>query len=237
MGRSLCNSCSDKPCGTGWTTGNALSVLSFQEGLYPVTTLSLFMPSPNPYEQFYVRLRFEREGLFRLLARLYKIRSVYYPCCSFHITPSFFFDRVYYLDKSDGVARFFADRALIDGIIRRRGENSRASWEFVHADVYNTGSSIPPVDMLLSLFGGDHLEHSQRYLRKGGYVVTSSEFSGRDFLEGNPSYRKLTELALRSGEYRVLAGEDMLRRNRKNFTKDLVFRDTAIYSVYVRERY
>src|SRR5690606_26396792 len=106
----------------------------------------------------------------RLMRKALPIKSVLYPCCSFHITPSFFFDTVYYVDKSNAVADFFADQKTIKGIIEPQQEVSNPYWRFFQLDVEQSLSEIPEVDLVIALYGGDVLRHVFAKAKEKGYV-------------------------------------------------------------------
>lgn len=190
------------------------------------------MPRPTPYDQLYVNLQFERAGLFRLVKKLIPVASAFYPCCSYHITPSFFFPRVYYLDKSDTAAAFFKDKAQVDKIIDSRKEVSESHWEFIQADVTDSLDSIPEVDLVIVLYGGDVLKHAFTKARPKGNILTSSDFSADTFLMNDPRYNCLFNVAFQSGEYRVLKSPPERKAKKKAFTEAGVFRDTLVYRVY-----
>jgi len=190
------------------------------------------MPPPTPYHQIYINLQFERTGLFKLIRKILPIKSAFYPGCSFHITPSFFFETVYYVDKSDAVANFFADEKTIKKIIEPRQEVANPVWKFFHLDVEDSLSVIPEVDLVIALNGGDVLMHAFSKAKVKGYVLTSSNFSGEHFLKSDDRYSHLLNIGFQSGEYRIAKGGRDQKVNKSSFTKGNVFRDTGVYGVY-----
>lgn len=192
------------------------------------------MNSTNAYEQLYVKLQFERAGLFRLIKKTFPINMVFYPCCSFHITPSFFFSKVYYLDKSEAVASFFKDEVQVNKIIQARKEVSQSDWRFFHSDLEASLENIPEVDLVIALFGGDVLRHAFEKTKPRGFILTSSEFSGETILSNDNRYKCLSSIAFQSGEYRILKSPIRRKEKKKSFTKNNTFRDTLVYSIYQR---
>ena len=192
------------------------------------------MRATNPYEQLYAKLQFERSGLFKLVRKLLPIRTVFYPCCSFHITPSFFFETVYYVDKSDAVADFFAKEETVNKIIHSRKEVSKSRWKFFQLDIAHSLSDIPEVDLVIALNGGDILKNAIEKARIKGYVLTASEFSGEHFIKNDGRYNHIFNIGFQSGEYRILKGERNPNAKKKSFTKGNVYRDMLRYSVYQR---
>lgn len=192
------------------------------------------MNRTNPYEQLYINLQFERAGLFKLLRKELPIKTAFYPCCSFHITPSFFFETVYYVDKSDAVADFFADDKTIKKIIEPRQEVANPVWNFFHLNVEDSLSVIPEVDLVIALNGGDVLMHAFGKAKMKGYVLSSSDFSGEHFLKSDDRYSHLFDIRFQSGKYRILKGGRDQKAKKSSFTKGNVFRDTGVYGLYQR---
>nr|PZN55056.1 MAG: hypothetical protein DIU61_06455 [Bacteroidota bacterium] len=190
------------------------------------------MRPTNPYEQLYVKLQFERSGLFKLVRKLLRIKSAFYPCCSFHITPSFFFETVYYADKSDTVADFFAKEETVNEIIQSRSEVSKTNWGFFQLNLEDSLDEIPEVDLVIALNGGNVLKNAFEKAKKKGHVLTSSEFSGEGFIKSDARFGHLLNIGFQSGEYRTLKEERKQKKKGKAFTKDNVFRDTLEYSLY-----
>ncbi|PJZ67190.1 hypothetical protein CH371_03785 [Leptospira wolffii] len=69
------------------------------------------------YKKLYKDLNFERAGLFRLLRDMLGSGNVVYPGSGIHITPSFYFRSVTYVDSRDEVEEFFSDPSLIRSVI------------------------------------------------------------------------------------------------------------------------
>lgn len=192
------------------------------------------MHPTNPYDQLYVKLQFERAGLFRLIKKLLPINTVFYPCCSFHVTPSFFFSTVCYLDRSDVVAGFFRDEQQLTKIIQPRKEVASPNLKFFHSGLEDSLDSVPEVDLVIALFGGDVLRHAFKKARRNGYILSSSDFSGESILRNDRRFNCLFHIACQSGDYRLLKSIPEKISRKKSFTKDNVFRDTLLYSVYQR---
>jgi len=192
----------------------------------------ILMNRTNPYEQIYVKLQFERSGLFRLVRKTLPIKSAFYPCCSFHITPSFFFETVYYADKSDAVADFFADTRTVNEIIKSQVEVSKSHWTFFQLDIAHSLNAIPEVDLVIALNGGDVLKHAFKKTKERGYILTSSEFSAEQFVKSDERYKHLFNIRLQSGEYSITKTKRDRKARKRSFTKGNIFRDTFQYGVY-----
>lgn len=133
------------------------------------------------YHSQYRELAFERRELFALLAGELPVQWVLYPGSSIHITPSFCFNRVSYVDRSDEVAAFFADADGVNALIESNCAYARTPfWEFVHADVSHP---LPfregQFDLLLALYSGDAIRSCSRYVVVGGYAIADSDCMDR----------------------------------------------------------
>lgn len=63
----------------------------------------------SSYHRFYSALNFDRAGLFKLIKDEYGCATVLYPGSSIHITPSFYFQHLVYVDISEKAKEFFQD--------------------------------------------------------------------------------------------------------------------------------
>lgn len=70
------------------------------------------MSAVEVYSKTYCDMNFERRGLFELLCQKFPSEKVIYPGCSIHITPSFYFQHVLYIDRSQAATDFFSDEVV-----------------------------------------------------------------------------------------------------------------------------
>lgn len=128
------------------------------------------------YQGFVVEHQLERAGLFELLRERYvAVNTVLYPGCFVHITPSFFFQDVVYVDRNDLARGFFANR---DGVLSKIGSRQkyqqRPQVRFVSQDYTQP---IPVLeesfDLLLALYAGGISRTCGKYLKVGGLLVTN----------------------------------------------------------------
>ncbi|MGI5863952.1 MAG: hypothetical protein ACOX6T_18115 [Myxococcales bacterium] len=128
------------------------------------------------YRDFVIAHGLERLALFELLSnRLGESATVLYPGCFVHITPSFFFQHVVYIDRNDLAAAFFAEekgvRRLIDAHRRYRRE------PYVRFLAQDFTRELPlrenSFDLLLALYAGGISRSCVRYLKEGGLLVSN----------------------------------------------------------------
>ncbi|NTX02191.1 hypothetical protein HUA74_25885 [Myxococcus sp. CA051A] len=128
------------------------------------------------YQGFVVDHQLERAGLFELLReRFVAVDTVLYPGCFVHITPSFFFQHVVYVDRNDLAQGFFANK---DGVLRkissRQQYAQKAHVRFVSQDYLQPIPALEEsFDLLLALYAGGISRACGKYLKVGGLLVTN----------------------------------------------------------------
>ncbi|MFY9218197.1 MAG: hypothetical protein WBJ30_01445 [Tepidanaerobacteraceae bacterium] len=79
----------------------------------------------DSHKRFYVDINFHRTGLFETLKKEYGCNTVLYPDSSIHITPSFYFQHVVYVDISEMAKEFFSDiHSILDYINSKKNISS-----------------------------------------------------------------------------------------------------------------
>ena len=159
----------------------------------------------DAYRSIYKDMNFERLGLFRLMAETYACKEVLYPGSSIHITPSFVFPHVVYVDKSAEAKVFFDDQEEILNFVSRSREYKRKPFlQFLHQDysqplLLRMGS----FDLLLSFFAGRVAPACGQYLRKGGLLLTNQR------KEADKAYELVTAIRFQGGKYRIVSEADV----------------------------
>jgi hypothetical protein len=168
-------------------------------------------PVAQAYKARYSDLNFERLGLFKLVSDTFDCKEVLYPGCSIHITPSFIFPHVVYVDKSQSVREFFANRELlIDFIARNRVYKRKPYFQFIHQDFseplsFEEGS----FDLLISLFSINPITLCEKYLRKGGLLLTNQ----REEADGD--FKPVCSIRFQRGKYQIVSGTDVAQKEPK----------------------
>lgn len=168
----------------------------------------------DSYNSLYKAMDYERLGLLRLIADTYRCREVLYPGCSVHITPSFIFPHVVYVDKSAEAKGFFsAHKEVLDFVARNREYKRKPFIQFLFQD-YSTPLPLQAesFDLLLSFFAGAVAPVCKKYLRTGGLLLTNQ------LTEAGLDFKLTAVIRFRGGKYRFVREEDIpvKRRGRKN---------------------
>lgn len=198
----------------------------------------------NTYKRFYVDMNFDRAGLFETLKNEYACNTVLYPGCSIHITPSFYFQHVVYVDISNTTREFFADiQNILEYINSSKRYKQSAYVQFIHGD-YTKPLPIREenYDLLIALYAGEITKTCKKYVKPGGIILTNNhQKDAEEFL--NDSSITLDGLIYRKGKKYVIEKDidkdfkDILKRhsntkrNMKNTNKGLDYVDNQCYFV------
>ncbi|RQP18076.1 MAG: hypothetical protein EAS52_06685 [Parapedobacter sp.] len=188
------------------------------------------------YHSLYREFNFERKGLFRLLRKTIGDQSVLYPGCSIHITPSFYFRKVLYIDKSQEAVSFFEDKITVASIIQREKEYpASSSFEFVQSNVaVQTLSIHQKFGLLVCLFAGNISSHVLPFIKSGGYVLTANEFSDLAYIQSLNLKLIGTIQANSKSEYKFYSSNDSPKPKppSSKSKKSVTFKDTLTYYLF-----
>lgn len=157
----------------------------------------------NKYDQLYKSLGFERSGLFELIKKTFNPITVIYPGCSIHITPSFYFNHIVYIDKSQSSLNFFSDAdTVMDLINKNKVFKESAYWKFIPKDFKNDlGLRRASYDLLLSLFAGKMIDYCEQYIKPGGIVLTGSFFSDNESIKEKENFKLIGLIKRKNQKY------------------------------------
>lgn len=130
------------------------------------------------YREYVIAPGLERDPVLRALAsRISGAPSVLYPGCFVHVTPSFYFQHVVYVDWNEVAADFFRPMdPVIAAINARRRYTQRPYVRFIEAD-YTAPLPLADAsfDVLLALSSGHVARGCSRYLRPGGILLADDK--------------------------------------------------------------
>jgi len=127
------------------------------------------------YERYYVDIEFEGSGLFEALRLVCPADAVLYQGCFVHITPSFFFSHVVYVDRDPIAREFFLNQESVSRYISKYKKYKRSPY--VHFIAQDYSAAVPladeSFDMVISLFAPKAALICKRYLRNSGILLTN----------------------------------------------------------------
>ena len=162
------------------------------------------------YREYVVAEGLERAPLLEgLAARVTGSPAVLYPGSFVHLTPSFFFQHVVYVDRSDFARDFFSStRGVISLINDKKHYPEAPFFRFLSEDFTE---SLPLMeagfDLMFALYTGGVSHACARYVKRGGWVLSNDHHG--DALEA----ALRTDLALeavveeRRGKARFIDGD------------------------------
>jgi hypothetical protein len=72
------------------------------------------------YHDYHTDRDDERCGLFEVLSKKYNLKTALYPGSFVHVTPSFVFPKVVYVDSHKKASQFFKDKSMYDFVKSRK---------------------------------------------------------------------------------------------------------------------
>ena len=122
----------------------------------------------------------------------YECNKVLYPGSFVHITPSFFFPEVVYLDLDKRCKKLFSDNETIDFINSKKEYNQKPIIRFYEMSFENNlKEQNDYFDLIISQFSGFISKYCTKYLKRNGILLA------------NDSHGDAT-LAYTSGEYDLI---------------------------------
>lgn len=133
------------------------------------------MQPPMLYKQYFIDRDFERLELLRLVNQNGDIRAVLYPGSFVHITPSFIFPEVVYVDNDRKAINFFKHDSADEYIHARKEYPEEAVFRF-HAQDYAKPipESIEGFDFVISQYAGFISQSCKTYLKIGGWLLANN---------------------------------------------------------------
>ena len=92
------------------------------------------MDSLKLYNKYYATRDFERLELLQKIAEKYHVEDVLYPGGFVHITPSFVFPHVVYVDSDKQTAKFFKNPAIYEFVAKKKQYSKPTSIEYHQVD-------------------------------------------------------------------------------------------------------
>ncbi len=154
----------------------------------------------------YEQSRGDLGGMFSILADAFTIDRVLYPGSYVHLTPSFVFPSVVYVDTDRRAKKFFADRLGVETLVNERKQyDGQPEITFHHAD-YTTDLDEPEgsFDLLVSLYAGFVSEACKRYLHVGGWLLANNSHGDASMASIDSDYEFVAAVKHRGDRYRLV---------------------------------
>lgn len=203
----------------------------------------------DSYQKYYTDLNFERSGLFEAVKNHYGCNTVIYPGCSIHVTPSFYFQHVVFIDISEIAKKFFQDTQSVLKLVDNNKKYRQSAYIQFLASDYTSRLPIREAnyDLLIALYAGGIIQSCKKYLRYGGIIVTNNHQN--DAIEALNDPALTLEALIRKKVQKYLVekspNEDLRKilkqyspptKNMRNSSKGLEYIDNECYFVLKKVR-
>jgi len=158
------------------------------------------------YNKHFVQKAFEREDLFGAILNKYGCRSVLYPGSFIHITPSFIFPEVIYVDSDSQAKRFFKNSEDVKNIIaskKQYPENSKIAF-FGQSYLKPLAIPLESIDLLISQYSGFVSLHCKKYLKKGGILLVNNSHGDATMAKLDSSYKFIAVVRRQKVNYTII---------------------------------
>ena len=156
------------------------------------------------YQKYFLDRQFERQDLFQIIADRFTIQRVLYPGSFVHITPSFVFPDVVYVDN-DRQARKFFDASEIYEFIAQKKHYSQIAQVHYHFADYRNGfdEDLDSFDFLISQYAGFVGQYCKKYLKTGGLLLANNSHGDAGMAAIDNDYQLIAVFFLRKGKYSI----------------------------------
>lgn len=156
------------------------------------------------YQKHFVDKQFERLDLFQMLNEKYDIGRILYPGSFVHVTPSFVFADVVYVDSDRRAKTFFEAMEVQDFVAGRKQYPQEARMTFYAADYQE---SLPEADqsfdLLISQYAGFVGQDCKAYLKSGGYLLANNSHGDAGVAAIDEAYVLRAAVFLRQGRHQL----------------------------------
>ena len=158
----------------------------------------------NLYERYFQKRQFERLGLFQIIADRFNIQRALYAGSFLHVTPSFVFPDVVYVDNDKQAKQFFGRPEVLKFIAGRKVYPQEAKISFHFAD-YRNGFDEPfeAFDLLISQYAGFVGQHCKPYLKTGGFLLANDSHGDAGLAAIDDDYQLKAVFSVRDGKHRI----------------------------------
>lgn len=147
---------------------------------------------------------YEQVDLFRLLKKTYGLRNVIYPGSFIHISPSFIFSDVIYLDSDKNAKKFFRSNELISLVHERKEYSGDPKISFFGMSYENLiGEFQSQFDLLISQYAGFISRACKDYLRIGGYLLVNNSHGDAGLASIDKDYKLISTVHRARSKYRL----------------------------------
>lgn len=156
------------------------------------------------YQKYFQEKQFERLDLFEIISDRFNVQRALYAGSFVHITPSFVFPDVVYVDNDKQAKQFFGKPEIFKFIAKRKIYPQEAKVTFHFAD-YRNGFDEPfeTFDLLISQYAGFVGQYCKPYLKIGGLLVANNSHGDAGVAAIDVDYQLKAVFSVRNGKHRI----------------------------------
>jgi hypothetical protein len=186
------------------------------------------MNAIQAYKHYYIDRDYEQVDLFRILKNEYGIKKVIYPGSYIHISPSFIFPDVVYIDSDKNAKMYFQGNDLIHLVNSKKEYTEDPKITFFGLSYENHIEELElKFDLLISQYAGFISSACKDYLRIGGYLLVNNSHGDAGLASIDENYQLVSTVHKAKGKYRLSqASLDKYFIPKKDIvvTKELLFK-------------
>lgn len=156
------------------------------------------------YQKYFEGRQFERLDLFEIIADKFNVQRALYPGSFVHITPSFVFPDVVYVDNDKQAKQFFGKPEIFKFIAERKVYAQEAKVSFYFTDYRNSFEEpLEAFDLLISQYAGFISQHCKRYLKIKGILLVNDSHGDASMAFIDPDYEFIGAILRNKGKHRI----------------------------------
>ncbi|MEM7347839.1 MAG: class I SAM-dependent methyltransferase [Chloroflexota bacterium] len=157
------------------------------------------------YHKYFVDRQFERLDLFQQIAKKFGCQRALYPGSFVHVTPSFVFPEVVYVDSDKQAKKFFTQAETVEAFVtQQKLYPDEPQLRFYAAD-YRKGIDEPDesFDLMISQYAGFVGQDCKRYLKKGGILLVNNSHGDAGVAALDDDYELIATVSFRNEKHRI----------------------------------
>ena len=148
---------------------------------------------PTLYKKYFIDTGIERLSLFNNIRNDYMCEKVLYPGSFVHISPSFYFQEVVYLDLDKRCKSVFSDSETVEFIYSKKKYKQNPIVRYYEMSFEDEiKEEYEYFDLLISQYSGFISKYCTKYLKRNGILLVNDSHGDATF-------------AFNSGEYNFIA--------------------------------
>lgn len=162
------------------------------------------------YKKYYLKCWGERLGQFVALSRKFRVKRVLYPGSFVHITPSFVFPNVVYVDSHKKAKEFFDSKQFYPLVNKKKTYKRNPSIAFHHKDyTKRINESTESFDLLVSQYAGFVSHFCKKYLKIGGILLANDSHGDASMAFLDKSYKLVGVLNKGSDDHYTFSKKEL----------------------------